>query len=99
MACRTLSRSPHSPCLRMPAGELTVQGISGDKDVASFTSATLASQWGTPLTMQVWTPRSLPVTSRRALSRISWRLVPLEKHGSGRYKLHGHVGAGDLMLR
>jgi hypothetical protein len=86
--------------IRMPAGDLTVEGVSGDKDVelhageltiAVGNAADYGSVDASVLTGGLEAP---PFgESHGGLFRS------FEKHGSGKYKLHAHVGAGDLTLR
>ncbi len=86
--------------VRMPAGDLTVEGVSGDKDVELRAGdltisvgnfADYASVDASVLSGDLEAP---PFgESHGGLFRS------FEKHGSGKYKLHAHVGAGDLTLR
>ena len=86
--------------VRMPAGELSIEGVSGDKDVelhaGDLTIAVGdAADYGhvdaSVLTGDLEAPPFHE--SHGGLFRS------FEKHGSGKYALHAHVGAGDLTLR
>lgn len=85
--------------LRMPAGELNVEGIAGDKDIELHAGdATVkvgsADEYG-PIDASVTTggldapPFGI---SKGGLFRS------FKKQGSGKYRLHAHVGAGQLTL-
>ena len=86
--------------LRITAGEVVVAGISGDKDVElSFGDLTVevskaedyahvdASVYSGELDAEPF------AISKGGLFRS------FQKQGPGRYKLHAHVGAGELMLK
>jgi hypothetical protein len=86
--------------VRMPAGDLSIEGVSGDKDVelhaGDLTIAVGdAADYGhvdaSVLTGDLEAPPFHE--SHGGLFRS------FEKHGSGKYALHAHVGAGDLTLR
>ncbi len=86
--------------VRMPAGELAVEGVSGDKDVELHAG---------DLTISVGSAADYARVDASVLSgdleappfgeSHGGLFRSFEKHGSGRYKLHAHVGAGDLTLR
>ena len=86
--------------LRIMAGEVQVAGITGDKDVElSFGDLTVevskaedyahvdASVYSGDLDAEPF------AISKGGLFRS------FQKQGSGKYRLHAHVGAGDLMLK
>jgi hypothetical protein len=86
--------------VRMPAGELNVDGVSGDKDVELHAGE---------LTISVGSAADYANVDASVLSG-GLEAAPFgeshgglfrsfEKHGTGKYKLHAHVGAGDLTLR
>ncbi len=86
--------------VRMPAGDLSVEGVSGDKDVELHAgdltiSVGHAADYG-HVDASVFTGdlEAPPFhESHGGLFRS------FEKHGAGKYRLHAHVGAGDLTLR
>jgi len=86
--------------VRMSAGDLAVEGVSGDKDIELHAGE---------LNISVGDARDY---SRVDASVTSGDLEAppfheshgglfrsFEKHGAGKYTLHAHVGAGDLTLR
>ena len=86
--------------VRMPAGDLTVEGVSGDKDVELH---------GGQLTIAVGNAADYSHVDASVVTG-GLEAAPFgeshgglfrsfEKAGSGKYKLHAHVGAGDLTLR
>jgi hypothetical protein len=86
--------------VRMPAGDLSIEGVSGDKDVELHAGDLTiaigdAADYGhvdaSVLTGDLEAPPFHE--SHGGLFRS------FEKHGSGKYALHAHVGAGDLTLR
>lgn len=86
--------------VRMPAGDLTVEGVSGDKDVelhaGELTIAVGNAAEYSHVDASVVTGgiEAAPFgESHGGLFRS------FERTGSGKYKLHAHVGAGDLTLR
>ena len=86
--------------IRMPAGNLAVEGVSGDKDVelhAGDLSIAVgsAAEYG-PVDASV-VAGDLSASPFGEYHGGLFR--SFEKHGSGKYKLHAHVGAGDLTLR
>ena len=86
--------------VRMPAGDLTIDGVVGNKDV-QLHAGDLSISVGNPadyarVDASVYTGdlEAPPFgESHGGLFRS------FEKHGAGQYKLHAHVGAGDLTLR
>jgi hypothetical protein len=86
--------------VRMPFGDLTVEGVSGDKDVELHAgdlviSVGEAADYGhVDASVGAGDLSAGPFgESKDGLFRS------FEKTGTGRYKLHAHVGAGDLILR
>jgi hypothetical protein len=86
--------------VRMPAGELTLEGISGDKDVEMHAGELTISVGNASdysfVDASVYTGdlEGAPFgESHGGLFRS------FHKTGNGRYKLHAHVGAGQLTLQ
>ena len=86
--------------LRMPAGDLEVDGLIGDKDVEIHAGdMTLgvgkADDYGhVDASVNAGDLDAEPFgASKGGLFRS------FDKHGRGKYRLHAHVGAGDLVLR
>jgi hypothetical protein len=86
--------------IRMPAGDLSVEGVSGDKDIELHAgdlniSIGDAADYGHVDACVLSGDLEAPPfhESHGGLFRS------FEKHGAGKYTLHAHVGAGDLTLR
>ncbi len=86
--------------LRMPFGEATVERLTGDKDIeihAGDLTVDLgdANEYGhVEASVTSGDLEAGPFNvSKGGLFRS------FEKEGSGKYRLHAHVGAGDLTLR
>jgi hypothetical protein len=86
--------------IRMPAGDLSVDGVSGDKDIELHAgdlniSVGDAADYGhVDASVLSGDLEAAPFhESHGGLFRS------FEKHGAGKYTLHAHVGAGDLTLR
>ncbi len=86
--------------VRMPAGDLSVEGVSGDKDVELHAgdltiSVGNAADYGRVDASVLSGDLEAPPfgESHGGLFRS------FDKRGSGKYMLHAHVGAGDLTLR
>jgi hypothetical protein len=85
---------------RMRAGDLSVDGVSGDKDLELT---------GGDMSIQVADPAAYgPVDLKVRFGDVSgsqfgdpkgWLGNSLRRDGSGKYRLHAHVFAGDLTLR
>lgn len=85
---------------RMKGGDLSVEGISGDKDLELI---------GGDLTIQVGRPgdyshvdlsvRFGDVSGDQFGDPKGWLGNSVQKDGNGKYKLHAHVMAGDLVLK
>jgi hypothetical protein len=85
--------------VRMPFGDLTVEGVSGDKDVELHAgdldiAVGAANDYGhVDASVNAGDLSAEPFgESRDGLFRS------FQKTGTGRYRLHAHVGAGDLTL-
>jgi hypothetical protein len=86
--------------VRMPFGDLTLEGIAGDKDVELHAG---------DLTISVGSAADYAHVDASVLSGDLEAAPFGESHGglfrsfaksgTGKYKLHAHVGAGDLTLR
>jgi hypothetical protein len=86
--------------IRMPAGDLSIEGVSGDKDIELHAgdlniSVGDAADYGHVDASVLSGDLEAPTfhESHGGLFRS------FEKHGAGKYTLHAHVGAGDLTLR
>lgn len=86
--------------LRMPAGDLEVDGITGDKDVEIHAGdMTLgvgkADDYGhVDASVNAGDLDAEPFgVSKGGLFRS------FDQHGGGKYRLHAHVGAGDMVIR
>ena len=85
--------------LRVPAGDVSVEGISGNKDI-ELHAGDLSIHVGNPgeyshvdASVNAGDVEASPFgESHSGLFRS------FKKSGSGKYKLHAHVGAGDLTL-
>ncbi len=85
---------------RMRGGDLSVQGVAGDKDLELF---------GGDLTVQVGSPEDYShvdlsvkfgdVSGTQFGDPKGWIGNSVRKDGNGKYKLHAHVTAGDLVLK
>jgi len=86
--------------LRMPFGDATVERLSGDKDIDTH-AGNLTVNLGD---VNEYAHVEASVTSgdldARPFNVSKGGLFrSFEKDGSGKYRLHAHVGAGDLTLR
>jgi len=86
--------------VRMPAGDLSVEGVSGDKDIElhfgelAIAVGNAADYSHVDASVVTGELEAAPFgESHGGLFRS------FEKSGNGKYKLHAHVGAGDLTLR
>jgi hypothetical protein len=85
--------------VRVPAGDVTVEGILGNKDI-ELHAGDLSIQIGNPdeyshvdASVSVGDVNASPLgESHGGLFRS------FKRSGSGKYKLHAHVGSGDLTL-
>ncbi len=86
--------------LRMPAGDAEVKGIVGNKDVEIHAG---------DLTLAVGAPEEYAIADASVLAgdldagpfgiSKDGLFRSFHKQGAGKYKLHAHVGAGDLTLK
>lgn len=86
--------------LRVPAGEVRIAGIAGDKDVALSAG---------DLTVEVSKPEDYARVDASVYSgdleaepfavSKGGLFRSFQKQGPGKYRLHAHVGAGDLVLK
>jgi hypothetical protein len=86
--------------LRMPAGDAKVENLVGDKDVELRAG---------DLTLGVGSPEEYAMADASVLAgdldtgpfgvSKDGLFRSFHRQGSGRYKLHAHVGAGDLTLK
>lgn len=85
---------------RMRAGDLSVEGVAGDKDLELT---------GGDLTLQVGSPEDYShvdlsvkfgdVSGSQFGDPKGWLGNSVRKDGNGKYSLHAHVMAGDLVLK
>ncbi len=85
--------------VRLTAGDLNIEGIEGDKDIASHAG---------DINLDVGDPTSYgPVDASVSIGDLTAEAFNTTKegfhnhlrlNGTGRYTLHAHVGAGDLRL-
>jgi hypothetical protein len=85
---------------RMRGGDLSVQGVAGDKDL-ELTGGDLTVQVGSPedyshVDLSV---RFGDVSGTQFGDPKGWIGNSVRKDGNGKYKLRAHVTAGDLMLK
>ncbi len=86
--------------VRMPAGDLSVEGVSGDKDVElHFGDLTIAVGNAADYSNVDASVMSGGLEAAPFGESHGGLFGSFEKNGSGKYKLHAHVGAGDLTLR
>jgi hypothetical protein len=85
---------------RMRGGDLSVRGVAGDKDL-ELTGGDLTIQVGSPedyshVDLSV---RFGDVSGTQFGDPKGWIGNSVRKDGSGKYRLHAHVMAGDLVLK
>jgi len=86
--------------VRMPAGDLVIEGVSGDKDVElHFGDLTIAVGNAADYSHVDASVMSGDLQAAPFGESHGGLFRSFEKSGSGKYKLHAHVGAGDLTLR
>ena len=86
--------------VRMPAGELEIKEVTGDKDV-ELHAGELVVQVGNPVDYS-HVDASVAVGGLEAPpfdEDHGGFFRSFHKSGNGKYRLHAHVGAGDLTLR
>jgi hypothetical protein len=86
--------------VRLPFGDLNIEGVSGDKDVEMH-AGDLNIEVGNPADYaHVDASVNAGDLSAGPFGETKDGLFrSFEKSGPGRYRLHAHVGAGDLNLR
>jgi hypothetical protein len=85
---------------RMRGGDLSVEGVVGDKDL-ELTGGNLTIQVGSPedyasVDLSV---RFGDVSGTQFGDPKGWLGNSVRKDGNGKYRLHAHVMAGDLVLK
>jgi len=85
---------------RMRGGDLSVEGVEGDKDL-ELTGGDLTIQVGSPeqyahVDVSV---RFGDVSGTQFGDPKGWLGNSVRKEGNGKYRLHAHVMAGDLVLK
>ncbi len=85
---------------RMRGGDLSVEGVAGDKDL-ELTGGDLTIQVGSPedyahVDLSV---RFGDVSGAQFGDPKGWLGNSVRKDGNGKYRLHAHVMAGDLVLK
>ena len=86
--------------VRMPAGDLSVEDVSGDKDVElHFGELTIAVGNAADYSHVDASVVTGDLEAAPFGESHGGLFRSFEKHGTGKYKLHAHVGAGDLTLR
>jgi hypothetical protein len=85
---------------RMRGGDLSVEGIAGDKDL-QLTGGDLVVQVGNPadyahVDLSV---RFGDVSGQQFGDPKGWIGNSVRRDGTGKYQLHAHVFAGDLVLK
>jgi hypothetical protein len=85
---------------RMRGGDLSVQGVAGDKDL-ELTGGDLTIQVGNPeeyshVDLSV---RFGDVSGTQFGDPKGWLGNSVRRDGNGKYRLHAHVMAGDLVLK
>ena len=86
--------------VRMPAGDLSIEGVSGDKDVElHFGELTISVGNATDYSHVDASVMSGGLEAAPFGESHGGLFRSFEKNGTGKYRLHAHVGAGDLTLR
>ncbi len=85
---------------RMRGGDFSLEGVTGDKDI-ELTGGDLTIQVGSPedyahVDLSV---RFGDVSGAQFGDPKGWLGNSVRKDGSGKYRLHAHVMAGDLVLK
>ena len=86
--------------VRMPAGQLEISGVTGDKDV-QIHAGELIVHVGSPADYS-YVEASVTTGGLEAPpfhEDHGGLFRSFHKSGNGKYRLHAHVGAGDLTLR
>jgi DUF4097 and DUF4098 domain-containing protein YvlB len=85
--------------VRMPAGELAVEGISGDKDVELHAGdLTISGNNAADYSRVDASVTSGDLEAPPFGESHGGLFRSFHKTGTGKYQLHAHVGAGDLTL-
>jgi hypothetical protein len=86
--------------VRMPAGDLSIEGVSGDKDVElHFGDLTISVGNAADYNHVDASVMSGGLEAAPFGESHGGLFRSFEKNGTGKYRLHAHVGAGDLTLR
>jgi len=86
--------------VRMPAGELALEGISGDKDVELHAGDLTISGCDTSDYSRVDASVTAGDLEAPPFGESHGGLFrSFHKNGLGKYQLHAHVGAGELTIR
>jgi hypothetical protein len=86
--------------VRMPAGDLSIEGVSGDKDVElHFGDLTISVGNAADYSHVDASVMSGDLEAAPFRESHGGLFRSFEKNGTGKYRLHAHVGAGDLTLR
>ena len=86
--------------VRMPAGDLSIEGVSGDKDVElHFGELTISVGNAADYNHVDASVMSGGLEAAPFGESHGGMFRSFEKNGTGKYRLHAHVGAGDLTLR
>ena len=86
--------------VRMPAGDLSIERVSGDKDVElHFGELTISVGNAADYSHVDASVMSGGLEAAPFGESHGGLFRSFEKNGTGKYKLHAHVGAGDLTLR
>jgi len=86
--------------VRMPAGDLSIEGVSGDKDVElHFGELTISVGNAADYSHVDASVMSGGLEAAPFGESHGGLFRSFEKNGTGKYRLHAHVGAGDLTLR
>ena len=85
--------------LRVPAGDVSIEGISGNKDI-ELHAGDLSIRVGNPdeYSQVDASVNAGDVEASPFGESHSGLFRSFKKSGAGKYKLHAHVGAGDLTL-
>jgi hypothetical protein len=86
--------------VRMPFGDLTLEGLTGDKDVELHAGDLTIEVGNAADYAHVDASVNAGDLSAGPFGKSSDGVFrSFQKSGTGRYKLHAHLGAGDLTLR
>jgi hypothetical protein len=85
---------------RMRGGDLSVQGVAGDKDL-ELTGGDLTIQVGSPEDYSLidLSVKIGDVSGTQFGYPKGWLGNAIRRAGNGKYRLHAHVTAGDLVLK